>query len=55
LREDPDARKHQDDEADGNRRWWVYGIVLGAAAIAGGAIVVSGLSDDHQRIEVTLP
>ncbi len=41
--------------ASSNRRWWVYGVVLGAAAIGAGIIVAQDLSEDRQRIEVSLP
>jgi hypothetical protein len=37
------------------KRWWVYGLVLGAAAIAAGVIVAQDLGEDTQRIEVMLP
>ncbi len=49
----------QEDETDtrssSGRRWWVYGVVLGAAAIGAGFIVAQDLSENRQRIEVTLP
>ncbi|MCP4448425.1 MAG: PEGA domain-containing protein [Myxococcales bacterium] len=38
-----------------NRRWWVYGVVLGAAAIGAGFMVAQDLSENRQRIEVSLP
>jgi hypothetical protein len=38
-----------------NRRWWVYGVVLGAAAVGAGLIIAQDLSEDRQRIEVSLP
>ena len=38
-----------------SRRWWVYGVVLGAAAVGAGLIVAQDLSEDRQRIEVSLP
>ncbi len=41
--------------ARSTRRWWVYGVVLGAAALGAGLIVAQDLSKDEQRIEVTLP
>jgi hypothetical protein len=51
LRETPNTTTR----ATATKRWWVYGIVLGAAAIGAGLIVVQDLSEDRQRIEVTLP
>jgi len=42
-------------QASSDRRWWVYGIVLGAAVAGAGFVVLQDLSEDRQRIEVTLP
>lgn len=36
-------------------RWWIYGIVLGAAVVGAGFIITQDLSEDRQRIEVSLP
>lgn len=51
LRETPSTTTR----ATATKRWWVYGIVLGAAALGAGFIVAQDLSEDRQRIEVTLP
>jgi len=45
----------QSDSAKPRRRWWLYGLVLGAAAAGAGVILLQDLRDDRQRIEVTLP
>ncbi len=41
--------------ASSTKRWWVYGLVLGAVAVGAGIIVAQDISKDEQRIEVTLP
>lgn len=41
--------------ASSGRRWWIYGVVLGAAAVGAGLIVAQDLREDRQRIEVSLP
>lgn len=50
LREEPLER-----ETELGRRWWIYGIVLGAATIGAGLIIAQDMAEDRQRIEVTLP
>jgi hypothetical protein len=37
------------------KRWWVYGVVLGAVAVGAGFIIFQDLREDTQRIEVMLP
>ena len=51
LRETPNTTTR----ATATKRWWVYGIVLGAATLGAGFIIAQDLSEDRQRIEVTLP
>jgi len=57
---DPNMPLLREDDATkvgstSNRRWWVYGVVLGAAAVGAGLIISQDLSEDRQRIEVSLP
>tara|TARA_R110002073_G_scaffold123819_3_gene267684 strand:+ start:58768 stop:59811 length:1044 start_codon:yes stop_codon:yes gene_type:complete len=53
----PLLREHDDTNVrkSSNRRWWVYGVVLGAAAVGAGFIIAQDLTDDRQRIEVAFP
>jgi hypothetical protein len=52
LREDDDTKV---SSSSGGRRWWVYGVVLGAAAVGAGLIIAQDVTEDRQRIEVSLP
>ncbi len=36
-------------------RWWIYGVVLGAAAAGAGIILLQDLREDRQNIEVVFP
>lgn len=53
----PLLREYDDTKVrtSSSRRWWVYGVVLGAAAVGAGFIIAQDLSDDRQRIEVAFP
>tara|TARA_R110002096_G_scaffold408075_3_gene607081 strand:- start:60389 stop:61576 length:1188 start_codon:yes stop_codon:yes gene_type:complete len=52
----PLLREHDDTKVStSSRRWWVYGVVLGAAAVGAGFIIAQDLTDDRQRIEVAFP
>lgn len=53
----PLLREHEatTTTASDTKRWWVYGVVLGAVALGAGFIIAQDLSKDQQRIEVMLP
>lgn len=37
------------------KRWWIWGAAIGAVVLGAGAIVLSEMADDTQRIQVTWP
>ncbi|MBL4637144.1 MAG: hypothetical protein JKY56_25040 [Kofleriaceae bacterium] len=41
--------------AESPTRWWLYGLVIGAAAAGAGVILLQDLGQDQQRIEINLP
>lgn len=45
----------ESERAEEPRRWWLYGLVLGAVAAGAGVILLQDLGDDKQRIELMLP
>jgi len=56
LRDTPEQRAGVRGESKGKwQEWWVYAVVIGAAAVGAGIVVANDLGDDQQRIEITVP
>ncbi len=56
LRETPEDRGAVRGESKSKwKEWWVYAVVIGAAAVGAGIVVANDIGDDQQRIEITVP
>ncbi|HKE16594.1 MAG TPA: PEGA domain-containing protein [Kofleriaceae bacterium] len=59
LRETPEERAAIQVQKSGKRgkwqQWWVYAVVIGAAALGAGIVLGNDLGEDRQRIEITVP
>jgi hypothetical protein len=57
LRETPEESAALRGESKGSKwkEWWVYAVVIGAAAVGAGIVVANDIGDDQQRIEITVP
>lgn len=52
---DAPAPSRRTDEPEQPARWWVYAAIAGAAAIAGGFVLLHETASDRQRIELRYP
>ena len=55
LRETPDERVAGDGKGSKWKEWWVYAVVIGAAAVGAGIVLANDIGDDQQRFEITVP
>ncbi len=55
LVEDPKARAARKGKADEPTRWWVYGALIGAAAVGLGVMYANDHADNTQRVELHYP
>lgn len=55
LVEDPKDRRRTPGKAEEPAKWWVYGALLGAAAVALGVMYAYDTADDTQRVELHYP
>lgn len=55
LVEDPKDRQRKLGKAEEPTRWWVYGALLGAAAVALGVMYAYDTAEDTQRVELHYP
>lgn len=55
LVEDPRTRAARRGKADEPTRWWVYGALIGAAAVGLGVMYANDHADNTQRVELHYP